>query len=178
MECRKNIDNADRHEKEKEGLIYEREKNRLHRDWQTERIRENPRKNEAAVSAVAESIKNFNFQVPIVVDANNVIVAGHARLKAARLLGLDKVPCIVADDLTPEQIKAFRLADNKVGELAGWDFAKLEEELSGISEQFDMSTFGFEMPDFEEGEESEQGDLTEKEKKTIVCPNCGEIIEI
>ena len=138
----------------------------------------NPRNNDSAVEAVAESIKQFGFKVPIIVDNDYVIVAGHTRLKAARLLGLDKVPCIVADDLTPEQIKAFRLADNKVGELAGWDFAKLEEELSEISDQFDMSTFGFEMPDFEEGEESEQGDLTEKEKKTIVCPNCGEIIEV
>ena len=138
----------------------------------------NPRNNDSAVEAVAESIKQFGFKVPIIVDKYNVIVAGHTRLKAARMLGLDKVPCIVADDLTPEQIKAFRLADNKVGELAGWDFAKLEEELSEISDKFDMSTFGFEMPDFEEGEESEQGDLTEKEKKTIVCPNCGEIIEV
>lgn len=138
----------------------------------------NPRNNDSAVEAVAESIKQFGFKVPIIVDKDNVIVAGHSRLKAARMLGLEKVPCIVADDLSPEQIKAFRLADNKVGELAGWDFAKLEEELSGISEQFDMTTFGFEMPDFEEGEESDQGDLTEKEKKTIVCPNCGEIIEV
>ena len=137
----------------------------------------NPRKNETAVEAVAESIKQFGFKVPIIVDKDNVIVAGHSRLKAARMLGLEKVPCIVADDLTPEQIKAFRLADNKVGELAGWDFAKLEEELAGLDE-FDMSTFGFELPDFEEGEESDQGNLTEKEKKTIVCPNCGEIIEI
>lgn len=138
----------------------------------------NPRNNDSAVEAVAASIKEFGFKVPIIVDKDNVIVAGHTRLKAAHMLGLDKVPCIVADDLTPEQIKAFRLADNKVGELAGWDFAKLEEELAGISEQFDMSTYGFEMPDFEEGEESDQGDLTEKEKKTIVCPNCGEIIEV
>lgn len=138
----------------------------------------NPRNNDSAVEAVAESIKQFGFKVPIIVDNNNVIVAGHARLKAARLLGLDKVPCIVADDLTPEQIKAFRLADNKVGELAGWDFAKLEEELSEISDKFDMSAFGFELPDFDEGTESDQGDLSEKEKKTIVCPNCGEIIEV
>lgn len=137
----------------------------------------NPRYNDSAVEAVAESIKQFGFKVPIIVDNDYVIVAGHTRLKAARLLGLDKVPCIVADDLTPEQIKAFRLADNKVGELAGWDFAKLEEELAEL-EEFDMSAFGFELPDFEEGEESDQGDLTEKEKKTIVCPNCGEIIEI
>lgn len=104
----------------------------------------NPRKNEAAVSAVAESIKNFNFQIPIVVDANNVIVAGHTRLKAARLLKIDKVPCIIADDLTPEQIKAFRLADNKTAEFAGWDFNKLEKELAELQRfEFDMSMFGF-----------------------------------
>lgn len=103
---------------------------------------DNPRHNENAVNAVAESIKEFGFKVPIVVDSNNVIVAGHTRLKAARLLGLDKVPCIVADDLTPEQIKAFRLADNKTSELAEWDFTLLEKELSELSD-IDMSMFGF-----------------------------------
>ena len=138
----------------------------------------NPRNNDGAVDAVAESIREFGFKVPIVIDSDNVIVCGHTRVKAARKLGMQTVPCIIADDLTPEQIKAFRLADNKTGELAEWDFAKLEEELFGISEQFDMSAFGFELPDFDEGEESDQGDLTEKEKKTVVCPNCGEIIEV
>ena len=90
----------------------------------------NPRNNDGAVEAVAESIKQFGFKVPIVIDADGVIIAGHTRKKAALKLGLDKVPCIIADDLSPEQIKAFRLADNKTGELAGWDFAKLEEELA------------------------------------------------
>lgn len=139
----------------------------------------NPRKNEAAVDAVAESIKNFNFQVPIVVDANNVIVAGHTRLKAARLLGLEKVPCIVADDLTPEQIKAFRLADNKTGELAGWDFAKLEEELAAL-DGFDMSAFGFvqnEDVDIDSFFE-DSGEKNEKEPKRIQCPHCGEWFEL
>lgn len=103
----------------------------------------NPRNNDGAVDAVAASIEEFGFKVPIIIDSENIIVAGHTRLKAAKKLRLDTVPCIVADDLTPEQIKAFRLADNKTGELAGWDFAKLEEELSGISEQFDMTAFGF-----------------------------------
>lgn len=103
----------------------------------------NPRNNDGAVNAVAASIEEFGFKVPIIIDSDNTIVAGHTRLKAAKKLRLDTVPCIVADDLTPEQIKAFRLADNKTGELAGWDFAKLEEELSGISEQFDMTAFGF-----------------------------------
>ena len=138
----------------------------------------NPRNNDSAVDAVAESIREFGFKVPIVIDGDNVIVCGHTRVKAAQKLGMETVPCIIADDLTPEQIKAFRLADNKTSELAGWDFAKLEEELFGISDKFDMSAFGFELPDFDECAESDQGDLTEKEKKTIVCPNCGEIIEV
>jgi DNA modification methylase len=102
----------------------------------------NPRENEQAVDAVAESIREFGFKVPIVVDKNNVIVAGHTRLKAAQKLGLKEVPVIVASDLTDEQIKAFRLADNKTAELADWDFTKLEEELNDID--MDMSVFGFE----------------------------------
>ncbi len=92
----------------------------------------NPRINDNAVEAVAASIKEFGFKVPIIVDKNNVIVAGHTRLKAAQKLGLQEVPVIVADDLTEDQIKAFRLADNKVAEAAQWDFAKLEQELASI----------------------------------------------
>lgn len=103
----------------------------------------NPRNNDGAVDAVAESIKQFGFKVPIVIDRDNVIVAGHTRLKAARKIGLEKVPCIVADDLTPEQIKAYRLADNKTGELAEWDFSALEIELGEVENDFDMSAFGF-----------------------------------
>ena len=102
----------------------------------------NPRSNDAAVDAVANSIKEFGFKVPIVVTSDNVIIAGHTRLKASLKLGLELVPCIVADDLTQAQIKAFRLADNKTAELATWDFSKLEEELSNID--MDMLQFGFE----------------------------------
>ncbi len=102
----------------------------------------NPRRiSEEAINAVANSIKNFGFKVPVVVDKDNVIVAGHTRVKAAEKLGLTEVPCIVADDLTSEQIKAFRLADNKTSELSGWDFEKLDLELEEID--FDMSEFGF-----------------------------------
>lgn len=104
----------------------------------------NPRKNDKAVDAVAESIKNFGFKVPIIVDKDNVIVAGHTRYKASKKLGLEEVPVIVADDLTKEQIKAFRLADNKVSELAEWDFDKLDEELANI--EMEIAIFGFEMP--------------------------------
>ncbi|MCR4671975.1 MAG: ParB N-terminal domain-containing protein [Lachnospiraceae bacterium] len=107
----------------------------------------NPRKNDEAVKYVANSIKEFGFKVPIIVDKDNVIVAGHTRYKAAKELGLTEVPCIVADDLTPKQIKAFRLADNKVSEFAQWDFDLLGEELGEL--ELDMTEFGFE--DFTEG---------------------------
>lgn len=104
----------------------------------------NPRKNDEAVQYVANSIKNFGFKVPIVIDKNGVIVAGHTRYKAAQELGLEKLPCVIADDLTEEQVKAFRLADNKVGEVAEWDFDLLDEELDGIFD-IDMSEFGFDL---------------------------------
>lgn len=102
----------------------------------------NPRKNDEAVKYVAESIKQFGFKVPIVIDKDNIVIAGHTRLKAAKKLKLDTVPCIVADDLTDEQVKAFRLADNKVGELAEWDFDLLSDELGDILE-IDMTSLGF-----------------------------------
>lgn len=105
----------------------------------------NPRYNDNAVPAVAASIKEFGFKVPIIIDKDNTIIAGHTRLKAAEQLGLDKVPCVIADDLTDAQIKAFRLADNKSGELAEWndDFMFLElQELDALG--VDMLQFGFE----------------------------------
>lgn len=106
----------------------------------------NPRLNDGAVDAVAKSIEEFGFKVPIVIDKDGVIVAGHTRLKAAKQLAIDEVPCIIADDLSDEELKAFRLADNKVSELAEWDFDKLEAELvelSGMELDFDMQEFGF-----------------------------------
>ena len=139
----------------------------------------NPRNNDSAVDAVAESIREFGFKVPIVIDGDNVIVCGHTRVKAAQKLGMETVPCIIADDLTPEQIKAFRLADNKTGELAGWDFAKLEEELAAL-DGFDMSAFGFvqnEDVDIDSFFE-DAGEKKEKEPKRIQCPHCGEWIEL
>lgn len=105
----------------------------------------NPRRNDKAVDAVAESIKQFGFKQPIVIDGGGVVVCGHTRLKAAKKLGIKTVPCIVADDLTPEQIKAYRLADNKTAELAEWDMELLPLELDDLQE-FDMTLFGFELP--------------------------------
>lgn len=135
----------------------------------------NPRFNERAVEKVAASIRDFGFKVPIVVDTDNVIVCGHTRVKAAQWLGLEVVPCIVADDLTPEQIKAFRLADNKTGEFAEWDFAKLDAELSELAEmEFDMSAFGFEAIKEKHEEAPETFDEYDDELETKnKCPKCG-----
>ena len=110
----------------------------------------NPRNNDEAVDDVAASIREFGFKVPIVIDRNNVVVTGHTRLKASKKLGLKKIPCIRADDLSEDQIKAFRLADNKVAELATWDLGKLEIELENI--ELDMEAFGFELSPIEEQE--------------------------
>jgi len=102
----------------------------------------NPRLNDDAVEYLANSIREFGFKVPMVITSDGEIVAGHTRLKACQKLGIEEVPCIIADDLTPEQIKAFRLADNKVAEIADWDFPKLEMEMQEI--EMDMTAFGFE----------------------------------
>ena len=143
----------------------------------------NPRKNDNAVEYVANSIKKFNFQQPIVIDKNGVIVAGHTRYKASKKLGLDKVPCIIADDLTDEQIKAYRLVDNKVSELAEWDIDLLGEELDGIFD-IDMSDFGFDLSEEEEETEiiedevpqevepvAKQGDIWQLGRHRLVCGN-------
>lgn len=105
----------------------------------------NPRFNDGAVDAVAKSIREFGFRNPIIVDRDNVVIAGHTRLKAALKLGLEKVPVIVADDLTPEQVKAYRIADNSTGMLADWDYDLLRQELEGLP--FDMAAFGLEIAD-------------------------------
>lgn len=109
----------------------------------------NPRINENAVQAVANSIKEFGFNVPIIIDKNNVIVAGHTRYEACKLLGVESIPCHRVENLTDEQVRAYRLADNKTAELADWDFSKLEEELAVL--ELDMGDFGF-LTDFETDE--------------------------
>lgn len=137
----------------------------------------NPRRNDEAVKYVAKSIEEFGFKVPLVIDNNGVIVAGHTRYKAAQELGMETVPCIVADDLTEEQVKAFRLADNKVSEFATWDFSLLSEELDELLD-FGMEQFGFEnieVSDFDmDGffEDAEPKNKPEEEEE-IQCPHCG-----
>lgn len=139
----------------------------------------NPRKNEKAVEAVAESIKAFGFKVPIIIDKDGVIIAGHTRKAAAEKLGLDVVPCIIADDLTPEQAAAFRLADNKTAELAEWDDDKLAEEIEALKNfEIDLSDFGFDLSEFEEAApEVEDVELSEEETAEEIVPRmkAGEI---
>ena len=109
---------------------------------------DNPRRNDGAVQAVANSLREFGWKQPIVVDADGTIVVGHTRYKAAQALGMDEVPVVVASDLTPEQCAAYRLADNRVGELAEWDSELLAQELDGLAD-LDMSAFGFTERDME-----------------------------
>ena len=135
----------------------------------------NPRNNDSAVDAVAASIREFGWQQPIVVDKDGVIIAGHTRYKAAQKLRLTEVPVVVAENLTDEQVRAYRLADNKTGELAGWDFSALEEELAGLAE-IDMQQFGFagsEAEDFNIDNLFTEAAPKEKEAKEIKCPHCG-----
>lgn len=116
----------------------------------------NPRINSDAVQYVANSIQQFGFRNPIIIDKNNVIVCGHTRYKAARRLKMATVPCIMADDLTDDQIRAFRLADNKVAEMSTWDYDRLEQEFSLIDPlEFDIADFGF-FPNYEDEEEDEE----------------------
>ena len=104
----------------------------------------NPRENKDAVEKVAESIREFGFQQPIVVDKDNVVIVGHTRLKAAKKLKMKEVPVVVADQLSEEQVKAYRLADNKTGEFATWELDQLLEELQAITE-INMEDFGFDL---------------------------------
>ena len=133
----------------------------------------NARKNDKAVKYVAKSIKEFGFKQPIIIDSNNVVVCGHTRLKASEQLDIEEVPCIVADDLTDEQIKAFRLADNKVAEQSEWDLNLLNDELDDIL-NIDMSDFGFDifsMDDIDEVEAyNEEEDEREYFSKTFTFP--------
>lgn len=146
----------------------------------------NPRCNDESVDAVASSISEFGFNVPLVIDKNNVLITGHTRLKAAKKLGLDTVPCIMADTLTPAQVKAYRLADNKVSELSSWNTELLESELAQLNDlQFDMTPFGFDelsdelsddsdsddAPDVDDSEETRvhRGDVWQLGRHRLMC---------
>lgn len=133
-------------------------------EWPIDKVipyENNPRKNDEAAIVTANSIKEFGWQQPIVVDENGIVIAGHTRLKAAKKLKLDKVPVTVADNLTDEQVKAYRLADNKTGELAEWESKMLNEELDEIL-NIDMEQFGFEPEEDEEIEEEPEVEFSQE----------------
>lgn len=146
----------------------------------------NPRKNAEAVKYVRASIEKFGFKQPIVIDSNRVIICGHTRLEAAKSLGMTEVPCIVADDLTDAQVKALRLADNKVAEFSEWEMNLLGEELGELAEisDIDMGDFGFDdnldkIGDEEENETEEKGvNLSETFQIIVECENETEQQEI
>ena len=158
----------------------------------------NPRDNDGAVEAVARSIREYGFRQPIVVDADGVIIVGHTRWKAAQKLGLDEVPVHVATDLTPTQIKAYRIADNKVAELASWDMDLLPIELSELrGMDVDLELLGFspeELAKLLDGDLAEgltdPDDVPEPPAEPVTqpgdlwllgtyttCPHCGEVNE-
>lgn len=139
----------------------------------------NPRKNADAVKYVRASIEKFGFKQPIVIDLNRVIISGHTRLEAAKSLGMAEVPCIVADDLTDAQVKALRLADNKVAEFSEWEMNLLGEELGELAKisDIDMGDFGFDdnldnIGDEEENGTEEKGvNLSEAFQIIVECEN-------
>jgi ParB-like chromosome segregation protein Spo0J len=151
--------------------------------WDIERVKPypgNPRRNDKAVDAVAKSIQEFGFRQPIVVDKGGVVVVGHTRLKAALKLGLKTVPVHVAADLTPEQARAYRIADNRTNETAEWDIDLLPIELGELREGgTDLKLLGFTdkelaeyLREFDtglEGGAADAGDAAD----TIRCPKCG-----
>lgn len=142
----------------------------------------NPRNNDEAVDYVANSINEFGFKVPIIIDKNNVIIAGHTRLKAILKSGGDKnieIPCIIADDLTEEQIKAFRLADNKVSEFSKWNTTLLDEELEQLK-SMNMEDFGFDEHAFDEALDIDipTDEQRDKDKHSYICPKCGFEFEV
>ena len=137
---------------------------------------DNPRRIENGIEKVAESIRQFGFRNPIILDKDGYIIAGHVRYEAAKQLGFKSLPGICADDLTEKQIELFRIVDNKTGEIAGWDYLELEKELQEIRD-IDMSAFGFEEMETELKDlwtETKEEEEKEQKEKEIRCPCCGE----
>ena len=171
---------------EKNGSNYERKAARSIIMLPVPEVRpyeKNPRKNAEAVKYVKASIEKFGFKQPIIVDSNRVIIAGHTRLEAAKSLGMAEVPCIVADDLTDAQVKALRLADNKVAEFSEWEMNLLGEELGELAEisDIDMGDFGFDLSEFDNiGMNDEETEVVEDEVPEEVEPVCkkGEIWQL
>ena len=153
----------------------------------------NARINDKAVEYVAKSIKEFGMKNPIIIDKDNIIVAGHTRLKALQKLGIETAPCIVADDLTEEQVKAFRIADNSTAQIADWDLEKLNAELASID--LDMTMFGLdeqikeierelapeviedEVPEVSDGKAvTELGDIWQLGRHRLMCGDSTDVL--
>lgn len=129
------------------------------------------------IEHIANSIREFGFRQPLVIDAQNVVVIGHGRLMAAKKLGMDEVPCVRADDLSEAQIKALRLADNKTNE-SEWDFSALEHELDELSVDFDMSDFGFDAFQVEEEPQEAQEDDFDVDAPVEAKAKLGDIYQL
>ena len=154
--------------------------------WPTDSLIEyarNARNNDHAVDRVAAAIREFGFRVPILAKSDKTIVDGHLRLKAAKKLGLEKVPVLLCDDMTDIQVRAFRLSVNKVSEFADWDDEMLRVELDELGkDDFDIELTGFSLDevatllidgsDFEPGSEDDQGQLDQLDPKIVTCPHC------
>lgn len=123
----------------------------------------NPRKNDNAVDSVAKSIEKYGFKNPLIVDRNNVVWCGNTRLKASKKLGLKEVPCIIADDLTEEQIREYALLDNKLNEIAEWDFELLGDELL----ELDLGDFELDWGVSEVNNEIERKDISDSVKSSF-----------
>ena len=142
----------------------------------------NPRKNGEAVEYVKNSIKEFGFKSPILLDKNKIIIAGHTRYLASKELELKEIPCIICDELSEEKVKALRLADNKVSEIANWDFDLLDSELEDITD-IDMSEFGFDLDSLNDDDidkffEEDTSTPKDKPKEEIECPYCHKKFEL
>jgi site-specific DNA-methyltransferase (adenine-specific) len=153
----------------------------------------NARINDHVVPALMKSIERFGFNQPVVLDPNYEIICGHTRVKAAKQLGMKSVPCVFANNLTQDEINAYRLADNKLAEQALWDYEKLDEELKEVGKSISMTDFGFSAQSFSNINSFFEAETNEKtptsasnepgegsyvaEPRLHKCPHCGEVFE-
>ena len=137
----------------------------------------NPRHNDQAVEAVAESIRQCEYIAPIIVDENMVILAGHTRHKALQLLGEENIEVMIIEGLTEEQKIKFRLLDNKTNEFSGWDWSALDKELEGLD--FENYDFGLSLDDIDiDALFNSLSETPEKKTKTVICSHCGKEFEL
>ena len=149
---------------------------------------ENPNDHPAdQVDMIARSIEEFGWTIPVLVDAENNVVAGHGRLMAAAQLGITEVPVIRRESWTDDQVEAYRIADNRIPEYSRWNFGKLAGQLEGLNKRgFDIQVTGFTVKDLESfqmpkdmlSEQDDQASPDEVKDKTIKCPECGHAFEL